>query len=130
MHPRVDEYIAAALARWHSMAQAGVDTEGLDRLLPAAERLNEGGKLTPGEAEYLWDRTDPAGRFPRYNRHLGLHKKYGSLLPFPEELMDYVDWNLPHPFRQRLLKAGYKPPKPRGIQPPQPQLPQHLFTEE
>jgi hypothetical protein len=126
----VEDYFEAALQRWQAMRDAGVDAEGYDRLYPAISDLYQKQQLLrPGEAEYLWDRTDPAGRLPNYNTHRGLHKKYGSMLPFPEQLMDYVDWNIPHPFRQRLLKAGYKPPRPRGIQ-PEPQLPQHLFIEE
>jgi hypothetical protein len=127
----VEQYFEAALQRWQAMRDAGIDSEGYDRLYPAIRDLYQKHQLlSPGEAEYLWDRTDPAGKFPNYNRHRGLHLKYGSMLPWPEELMDYVNWNIPHPFRQRLLKAGYKPPRPLGIQPLPVQLPQHLFTEE
>lgn len=127
----VEQYFEAALQRWRAMRDAGVDSEGYDRLFPAICDLYQKQQLLrPGEAEYLWDRTDPAGKLPNYNTHRGLHRKYGSMLPWPEELMDYVDWNIPHPFRQRLLRAGYKPPRPRGIQPAQPELPKHLFIEE
>jgi len=107
----LDQYLRSVQERFERVSAAGVDTEGLVRFDQMLEQALAGsGLITPGEFEYLMDRTHSGGRYPHYNTHQGLDLKYGSMRPFPlESMIDCTDWRLPvsSTLNRRLLDLGY-----------------------
>jgi hypothetical protein len=48
-----------------------------------------------GEIAYLFNRTDPRGIFPKYNKHKGYDKRHGAMLPCPIKALvntNIVNW--------------------------------------
>ena len=106
----LDQYLTSVRARFECMSRAGLDTDGLVRFDRMLDRATESGLITPGEFEYLMDRTHSRGRYPDYNTHRGLDLKYGSMRPFPlEAMIEFTDWRLPvsSTLNRRLLDLGY-----------------------
>ena len=104
-------YLTSVRDRFYHMSEAGRDTDGLQRFNEMLDRAGAGsGLITPGEFEYLMDRTHSRGRYPDYNTHRGLDVQYGSMRPFPVEAMiEFTDWRLPvsSTLSRRLLDLGY-----------------------
>jgi hypothetical protein len=89
---RVCQWVAAAEQRFKNMDLAGIDRNGYPAIQKAIKHLQETGQLTVGQAQYIWNRGDPRGAYPKYNKHLGFDKKYGSLINI--NLNDLIDSNL------------------------------------
>lgn len=98
----VDDYFASILNRFYNMKQANIDELGLKRAVKMVERYQQTGTITPGEFEYIYDRTHELGRLPKYNK---TGKKHGLMDACPVEIMvtHVVDWSIPnHPIRTTL----------------------------
>lgn len=98
------------------------DEIGIQRFTKMLENLNKTGTITPGEFEYLFDRTHPRGRLPNYNRHCGLDRKLGSLPECPVDIfVKITDWSagMATNFRRRLTQElGVDIPRCRTAAPP------------
>ena len=106
----LDQYLRSVQERFERVSAAGVDTQGLVRFRQMLANWEQSGLITPGEFEYLMDRTHSGGRYPHYNTHQGLDLRYGSMRPFPlESMIDCTDWRLPvsATLNRRLLDLGY-----------------------
>jgi hypothetical protein len=98
----IEEYFCSVLERYATMERNGVDTVGLHRLIKMLEHYQEHGTITPGEFQYLFDRTHPLGKFKQYNIK---GRQYGLMLQCPVELLATfaVDWRIPsNPLRKDL----------------------------
>lgn len=98
----VDDYFASILNRFFNMKQAKIDELGLARAIEMVERYQATGTITPGEFQYIYDRTHPQGRLPKYNK---TGKKHGLMDTCPVQIMvtHVVDWSIPnHPIRTIL----------------------------
>lgn len=107
----LEQYLTSVCRRFSNMAEAGRDLEGYDRFQQMVAVTTETGLISPGEFEYLMDRTHPAGKYPDYNQYRNYDQQYGSMLAFPlEEMMYITDWRLPvsRQLRLRLDNLGYK----------------------
>jgi hypothetical protein len=85
------------------MKQAGIDELGLTIATNMVERYLTQGVITPGELEYVYNRTHELGDLPKYNKTGA--KKYGLMKKCPVELLvtHVVDWSIPnHPIRTKL----------------------------
>lgn len=104
---QIEDYLEKILTRYQNMEQHGVDSLGLKRLSEMCERYLRTGKITPGEFQYLYDRTHPDGKYPNYmnNRR---YRRYGQVPQIPSQIFaeHTVDWSIPHDpeFRQQTLK--------------------------
>lgn len=99
------DYLMSVEHRYERMAKAGLDVVGYERLQKMITRFMNKGSITPGEAEYLFDRTHPAGRYPDYNTKMGFDVRFGYMETFPTEIMrDFViDWSIPNTFKSKLI---------------------------
>lgn len=92
---RVCEWIIAAQNRFKNMYDAGIDLQGYPEIQKAIKHLQETGKLTVGQTQYVFNRTDESGSVSKYNTYKGYNKKYGEMLPCSvKDLVDsgLVDW--------------------------------------
>ena len=94
---QIENYLEKVLARYQNMESSGVDPLGLKRLTEMCERYIRTGKITPGEFQYLYDRTHPHGKYPNYMNNKR-YKKYGEVPQIPNHIFaEYVvDWTIPH----------------------------------
>jgi hypothetical protein len=60
---QIDKWVEQVITRFFNMAEAGVDTVGLKKAKQMATRYYQEGYITPGEFQYLWDRTHPTEDF-------------------------------------------------------------------
>ena len=98
----IDDYFASILTRFHNMKTSEVDELGLDRAIVMIEGYIAKNTITPGEFQYIYDRTHPCGRLPKYNKS---GKKHGLMKECPVEIMVewVIDWSIPnHPIRSQL----------------------------
>lgn len=101
-HNIVDNYFASILTRFFNMKQHHIDELGLQRAIEMAERYQDTGTITPGEFEYIYNRTHAKGKLPKYNK---TGKKYGLMDQCPVDIMveHVVDWTIPaHQFKHQL----------------------------
>jgi hypothetical protein len=122
---RVGEYIEAVGRRFQRMAAAGIDTEGIAGFHDMIDSaLDNEGRISPGQLQYLLDRTHPCGILPDYRTHRGYDRLYGSIPDCPvRDLVAMTDWGQPVPPRlKRQLKQlgiglpGARPkPRPRPV---------------
>lgn len=118
---RVGEYIEAVGRRFQRMATAGVDTEGIAGFHDMIDSaLANEGRISPGQLQYLLDRTHPCGRLPDYRTHKGYDRLYGSIPDCPvSDLVAMTDWrqSVPRGLRRQLKQLGIglpgSRPKPR-----------------
>jgi len=99
----IDDYFASILSRFWNMNQSGVDDVGLTRATEMVERYLTTGTITPGELDYIYNRTHPLGSLPKYNGTGA--KLYGAMKKCPVEILvtHVVDWSIPnHPIRGKL----------------------------
>lgn len=110
------------------------DSIGIQRFTKMLENIRDTGTITPGEFEYIFDRTHPQGRYPRYNRHCGLHRRLADMPVCPVATMiKIVDWDKApnNKFRRRLTQElGYDIPRRHtAASPVIPSTYNDLFTE-
>jgi hypothetical protein len=94
-HNNTVQWIQSALNRFENMYYAGHDLNGKPAIDKAVSHLFEHGKLTVGQAQYLFDRTHALGAQPKYNKHRGFHTKYGDMTTCNLQNLidsDLVDW--------------------------------------
>jgi hypothetical protein len=103
----IEEYFCSVLQRYATMERNGVDTVGLTKAIQMAERYTSTGTITPGEFQYLYDRTHPKGKLKDYNQR---GKKYGLMMECPVELLvKYaVDWHIPATPLKATLRLQHK----------------------
>ena len=99
----IDNYFESILQRFWNMKQAKIDEVGLTKATEMVERYLTQGTITPGELDYIYNRTHPLGTLPKYNKTGA--KKYGLMKECPIEILvtHVVDWSIPnHPIRTKL----------------------------
>jgi hypothetical protein len=92
---KVAQWLDSCETRFKNMAKANLDTQGYPAIKKALDHFNEKGYFTVGQILYLFNRTDPRGVYPKYNRHRGYDKIHGEMLPCPiKELVatNVVNW--------------------------------------
>jgi len=93
---RVCQWVIAAQNRFKNMYDAGIDKNGYPAIQKAVKHMEETGKLTVGQAQYIFNRTHEAGSVNKYNKFKGYDKKYGNMLPcsIPDLIdSDLIDWS-------------------------------------
>lgn len=88
----VCEWLVAAQNRFRNMDIAGIDRNGYPAIKEALKHLETTGKLTLGQCQYIWNRTDSRGAVPDYNHYKGYNKKFGEMIKI--NLNDLVNSNL------------------------------------
>ena len=91
------KYLESVGMRFQRMCDAGVDLKGLPAFESMLEDFVKNKWMSPSEFKYLFDRTHPKGRFPKYNKLAGGHKRYGNMLECPVKYIaeTQVNWRLP-----------------------------------
>ena len=88
-------WLDSCQTRFKNMYQADLDKNGYPAIQKAMNNFNEKGWFTVGEIQYLFNRSHPKGALPKYNKHRGLNKIHGEMLPCPlKELIasNLVNW--------------------------------------
>ena len=91
----VADWLTSCYTRFENMYNADLDKNGLPAIKKAIANYKANGYFSVGEVQYLFNRTHPDGGVPKYNKHKGYDKKYGSMLRCPiKELVDsnMVNW--------------------------------------
>jgi hypothetical protein len=88
----IAEWLDSCETRFKNMEIAKLDMNGYSAFKKAMKDYEDKGYFTVGAVQYLFNRTDPRGALPKYNKHKGYDKAYGNMLPCP--LKDLVDSNL------------------------------------
>lgn len=78
---RVCEWLVSAQNRFKNMYDAGIDENGYPAIQRAIRHLEDTGKLTVGQVQYVFNRTSVYGSVNKYNTYKGYDKKYGNMLP-------------------------------------------------
>lgn len=76
-------WIDSCLVRFKNMADAKLDLAGYPRIKQAMLNFELKGSFSVGEIQYLFNRSSPKGRLPKYNQHKHYNKLYGEILPCP-----------------------------------------------
>jgi hypothetical protein len=102
----VDDYFASILQRFWNMKQAGVDEIGLKKAIEMVERYQNTKTITPGEFEYVYNRTHSKGKLPKYNK---TGKKWGLMNECPVDILveHVVDWRIPHKHIKQQLADNH-----------------------
>jgi len=100
----IEVYFESILTRFYNMEQQEVDLIGIKKATKMVEGYIKTNTITPGEFQYIYDRTHPLGKLPRYNK---TGKKFGLMLECPVALLVefVVDWRIPATdFKHHLAK--------------------------
>jgi hypothetical protein len=91
----IDDYFASILNRFWNMNQEGVDLIGIKKATEMVEGYLKNKTITPGEFKYIYDRTHPLGKLPKYNK---TGRKFGLMDTCPVDILveHVVDWRIPH----------------------------------
>ena len=79
----VAAWLASCETRFKNMYDAKLDMNGYPAFKKAMTDFEDKGYFTVASMQYLFNRTDPRGAVPKYNKHKGYDKKYGNMLPCP-----------------------------------------------
>jgi hypothetical protein len=86
------------------MELAEVDFVGIKKATAMCEGYLKNKTITPGEFQYIYDRTHPKGKLPKYNK---TGKKFGLMDECPVDILveHVVDWRIPATdFKHHLAK--------------------------
>lgn len=100
----IDDYFASILSRFYNMEQQGIDLVGIKKATKMVEGYLKTRTITPGEFQYIYDRTHPLGKLPKYNK---TGRKWGLMNECPVSLLVewVVDWRVPATqFKHHLAK--------------------------
>jgi hypothetical protein len=102
----VDDYFASILSRFYKMHQSGVDLIGIKKATEMVEGYLNTKTITPGEFEYIYDRTHQLGKLPKYNK---TGKKWGLMNSCPVDILveHVVDWRIPHKHIKQQLANNH-----------------------
>jgi hypothetical protein len=100
----IDDYFHSILVRFYNMELANIDLIGIKKATKMVEGYMKTNTITPGEFQYIYNRTHPLGSLPKYNKS---GKKWGLMQECPVSLLVefVVDWRLPATdFKHHLAK--------------------------
>lgn len=102
----IDDYFASILQRFSNMKDANIDELGLTKAIKMVEGYLSTKTITPGEFQYIYDRTHPKGEFPKYNTK---GKRHGLMNECPVQILTehIVDWRIPHNQLKHTLQNNH-----------------------
>jgi hypothetical protein len=105
-HQQVEDYLISVVTRFNRMYSEGRDIQGLGKALQMAQRWLKTQTITPGEFQYIYDRTHPLGKLPTYN-YKG--RQYGLMMECPATILisHVVDWSIPHSSAHRQIAQDW-----------------------
>jgi hypothetical protein len=91
----VANWLDSCQTRFKNMYDANLDINGYPAITRAMKNYDEKGFFTVGEIQYLFNRSHPKGKLPKYNTHKGYNKLHGDMIQCPvKDLVDsgIVNW--------------------------------------